>query len=211
MLPRLYPITLIMLWAVTAATSFAGHKACPAGADCAPSCERAVDTTKMYLVPEQHATTVPSLNLRDVATTVPTMDLKIDFKEEKRTVCVTSLKPREEDRVVTSTTMVPETHIDPCTHCQTITYRPVCQTKTVKVTVMDCVQETREVIVRVPVITPVESTRTFKQYAIDATTVPVVATTYRVIKMPGTATLPVPPPPCFTPSSGPAGCAPAGQ
>src|SRR5438128_9979037 len=181
MLPHLYPVTLIMLWAVTAATSFAGPRAGPAAADCAPNCERTLDITKIYLVPEQCATTVPSMNLREVATTVPTMDLKIDFKEEKRTVCVTSLKPREEDRVVTSTTMVPETHIDPSTHCQTIKYRPVCQTKTVKVTVMDCVQETREVIVRVPILTPVDSSIVVKQLAVDMTTVPAVATTYRVV------------------------------
>ena len=192
-----------MLWAVTAATSFAQHQACPAGAACAPSCERTIDTTKIYLVPEERATTVPTLNLREVATTVPTMDLKIDFKEEKRTVCVTSLKPREEDRVVTSTTMVPETHIDPCTHCQTITYKQVCQTKVVKVTVMDCVQETREVIVRVPVLTPVESLVVVKQLAIDVATLPAVATTYRVVTLPSTLSVPVPPPPCLPPSCGP--------
>src|SRR5205085_4508169 len=104
MLPRLYPIILTMLWAATAATSFADHKACPAGAACAPSCERTIDTTKIYLVPEQNATTKRILELREVAVTVPTMDLQIDFKEEKRTVSVTSLRPREEDRVVTSTT-----------------------------------------------------------------------------------------------------------
>ena len=205
MLPRLYSITLIMLWAVTAATSFAGPRAGPAAADCAPNCERTLDTTKIYLVPEQRATTVPSLNLREVATTVPTMDLKIDFKEEKRTVCVTSLKPREEDRVVTSTTMVPETHMDPCTHCQTITYRPVSQTKTVKVTVMDCVQETREVIVRVPILTPVESSVVVKQLAVDVTTVPAVATTYKLVTMPGTLSVPVPPRPCLPPSCGHSG------
>lgn len=205
MLPYLYPITLIMLWAVTAATSFAGPGAGPAPADCAPSCERTLDTTKVYLVPEQRATTVPSYNLREVATTVPTINLKIDFKEEKRTVCVTSLKPREEERVVTSTTMVPETHIDPCTHCQTIKYRPVCQTKTVKVTVMDCVQETREVIVRVPVLTPVESSVVVKQLAVDVTTVPAVTTTYKVVTMPGTLSVPVPPQPCLPPSCGHSG------
>src|SRR4051794_6277495 len=121
MLPRLYATTLIMLCPVMATMSYA-HP--PAAADCGPSCERTVTTTKVHLVPEQHATTLPSLKLREVATTVPTIEMKIDFKLEKRTVCVTSLRPREEDRVVTSTTMVPETHIDPCTKCQTITYKP---------------------------------------------------------------------------------------
>jgi hypothetical protein len=183
----------------------AGPGADPAAADCAPSCERTLNTTKVYLVPEQHATTVPSLNLREVATTVPTMGLKIDFKEEKRTVCVTSLKPREEDRVVTSTTMVPETYIDPCTHCQTTKYTPVCQTKTVKVTVMDCVQETREVIVKVPILTPVESAVVVKQLALDVATLPAVATTYRLVTMPSTLSVPVPPPPCLPPSCGQSG------
>jgi hypothetical protein len=200
-----------MLWAVTAATSFAEHKACPAGADCAASCERTIDTTKIYLVPEQHATTVPTLNLREVATTVPITDLKIEFKEEKRTVCVTALKPREEERVITYTTLVPETHIDPCTHCQTTTYKPVCQTKTVKMTVMDCVQETREVTVKVPVLTPVESSVVVKQFAVDATTVPAVATTYRVVTLPGTVTVPVPPRPCLPMSCGPSGCGHSGH
>jgi hypothetical protein len=194
-----------MLWAVTAATSFAGPEAGPAAADCAPSCERTLDTTKTYLVPQQCATTVPRHNLREVATTVPTMGLKIDYKEEKRTVCVTSLKPREEDRVVTSTTMVPDTHIDTCTHCQTITYRPVCQTKTVKVTVMDCVQETREVIVKVPVLTPVESSVVVKRLVVDVTTVPAVTTTYKLVTMPGTLSVPVPPQPCLPPSCGHSG------
>jgi hypothetical protein len=151
-------------------------------------------------VPEQHATTVPSLKLREVATTVPTMDLKIDFKEEKRTVCVSSLKPREEDRVITSTTMVPETYIDPCTHCQTTKYTPVCQTKIVKVTVMDRVEETKEVVVRVPILTPVESSVVVKRLALDATTVPAVATTYRLVTMPTTLSVPALPPPCLPPT-----------
>jgi hypothetical protein len=158
----------------------------------------------VYLVPEQRATTVPSLNLREVATTVPTMGLKIDFKEEKRTVCVNSLKPREEDRVVTSTTMVPETYIDPCTHCQTTKYTPVSQTKIVKVTVMDCVQETKEVIVKVPILTPVESSVVVKRLALDVTTVPAVATTYRLVTIPSTVTVPAPPP-CLPPSCGQSG------
>lgn len=201
MLPRQYVITLILLWAVTAATA-AGPKACPAGTDCAPSCERTLQTNKVILVPEQSATTVRKLELREVATTVPTMALQIDFKEEKRTVCFTSLKPREEERVVTSTTMVPETHIDPCTHCQTIKYKPVCLTRTVKVTVMERVQETREVIVRVPVVTPVESAVVVKQLAVDEITVPAVATSYRVLTVPNTLTVPMPPPPCLSPSCG---------
>jgi hypothetical protein len=159
----------------------------------------------MHLVPEQHATTVPKLNLREVATSVPTMDLKIDFKEEKRTVVVTSLKPREEDRVVTSTTLVPETHVDPCTHCQTITYRPVCVTKTVKVTVMDPVQETREVIVKVPILTPVERSVVVRHLTVDATTVPAVATTYKLVTIPGTVSVPVPPRPILPPSCGHSG------
>jgi hypothetical protein len=198
MLPRLYAITLIVLSAGTAAISFADQPA----PDCAPSCERTLNTTKVHLVPEQHATTVPHLNLREVATTVPTMDLKIDFKEEKHTVVVTSLKPREEDRVVTSTTLVPETHIDPCTHCQTITYRPVCVTKTVKVTVMDPVQETKEVIVRVPILTPVESSVVVRRLTVDVTTVPAVATTYRLVTIPGTVSVPVPPRPILPPFCG---------
>src|SRR5262245_312323 len=201
MLPRLYAITSIVLCAGTAATAFAQHPA----AECAPSCERTVDTTKVYLVPEQHATTVPSVKLREVATTVPTMGLKIDFKEEKRTVVVTSLKPRQEDRVVTSTTMVPETHIDACTHCQTTTYRPVCVTKTVKVTVMEPVQETKEVIVRVPILTPVERSVVVRQMTLDVTTVPAVATTYKLVTVPGTASVPVPPRPILPPSCGPSG------
>jgi hypothetical protein len=201
MLPRLYAIALLTLCALTAATSFADH---PAATDYGPSCERTVNITKVHLVPEQHATTLPVLKLREVATTVPTMDLKIDFREEKRIVLVTTLKPREEERVVTSTTMVPETHIDPCTHCQTITYKPVCLSKVVKVTVMDSVQEPREVIVKVPVLTPVESAVVVKQLTVDVTTVPAIATTYKAHIIPSTVTVPAPPqpilpPPCVQP------------
>jgi hypothetical protein len=194
-------MTLTALWAGTAATSFADSPA----ADCAPGGERTLNTKKVYLVPEQHATTVPSLTLREVATTVPTTELRIDFKEEKRTVIVTSLRPRQEDRVVTSTTMVPETHIDPITHCQTTTYTPVCVTKIVKVTVMDSVQETREVVVMVPVLTPVESAVVVTRLTVDATTVPAVATTYKLVTVPGTASVPVPPRPALPPSCGPSG------
>ncbi len=136
---------------------------------------------------------------------MPTTDLKIDFKEERRTVVVTSLKPRQEDHVVTSTTLVPETHIDPITHCQITTYRPVCVTKTVTVTVMDSVQETREVIVRVPVLTPVASAVVVTRLTVDATTVPAVATTYKLVTAPGTVSVPVPPRPILPPSCGPSG------
>jgi hypothetical protein len=205
MSPRLYPTTLMILWAVTAQTSFAGPEAEPAAAACAPSCERTLNTTRVYLVPEDHATTVPSLKLREVNTTVPTMGLKIDFREEKRTVCVTSLKPREEERVVTSTTLVPETCIDPCTHCQTTKYTPVCQTKIVKVTVMDRVEETKVVIVRVPILTPVETSVVVTRLALDVTTVPAVATTYKLVTMPTTLTVPALPAPCLPPPCGPAG------
>jgi hypothetical protein len=196
---------LIVLWAATAGTSFAGPAADPVAADCAPSCEGTINTTKVHLVPEQHATTVPSLKLREVATTVPTTDLKIDFREEKRTVCVTSLKPREEERVITTTTMVPETCIDPYTHCQTTKYTPVCQTKVVKVTVMDRVEETKEVIVKVPVLTPVESSVVVKRLTLDVTTVPAVATTYKLVTVPSMVTVPVPPPPCLPPPCPPPG------
>ncbi len=187
------------LCAGTAAPSFAG----PPTAECAPGCDRPLDTTKVYLVPEEHATTVPSLTLREVATTVPTTDLKITFREEKRTVVVTAVKPRQEDRVVTSTTLVPETHVDPCTNCQTTTYRPVCVTKVVKVTVMDSVQETRDVVVRVPVLTPVESAAVVTRLTLDATTVPAVKTTYRLMTVPGTVSVPAPPPPALPPPCGP--------
>ena len=201
MVPRLYAITLTAFCVGTAATSFAD----PPAADCAPSGGRTLNTTKVYLVPEQHATTVPSLALREVATTVPITDLRIDFKEEKRTVLVTSLKPRQEDRVVTSTTLVPETHVDPNTRCQTTTYTPVCVTKIVKVTVMDSVQETRDVVVMVPVLTPVESAVVVKRLTVDATTVPAVATTYKLVTVPGTASVPGPPRPILPPSCGPSG------
>jgi hypothetical protein len=201
MLPRLYPTTLIVLWAATAGTAFAGPEADPVAADCAPSCERKLCNTQVYLVPQQHATTLPSLKVREVNTTVPTMGLKIDFKEEKRTVCVTSVKPREEERVVTSTTMVPETYIDPHTHCEATRYTPVCLTKTVKVTVMDCVQETKEVIVKVPVLTPVESSVVVTRLALDVSTVPAVANTYKLVIMPSKLSVPALPPPCLPPSS----------
>ena len=62
MLPRLYPITLIMLWAVMAASSLAGPNDGPACAACAPSCERTIDTTKVYLVPEQCVTVKPTVD-----------------------------------------------------------------------------------------------------------------------------------------------------
>jgi hypothetical protein len=199
MLPRLYRFSALLAWVLSAAFAYAGHKSCPADGSAAP-CETTLQSTKVHLVPEQSETTLPRLQVREVVTPFPAMDVKIDFKEEKRTVTVTSVKPREEERVVTSTTMVPEMSIDPCTHCQTITYKPVCLSKTVKVTVMDCITETKEVTVRLPVLTPVESTVYVKQLAVDVTTVPAICTTYKAVVMPTTVTVPLPPPvslPCL--------------
>jgi hypothetical protein len=101
--------------------------------------------------------------------------------------------------------MVPETHIDPITHCQTTTYTPVCVTKIVKVTVMDSVQETRDVTVVVPVLTPVESAVVVKRLTVDATTVPAVVTTYKLVRVSGTVSVPVPPRPILPRSCGPSG------
>src|SRR5262245_61660354 len=156
---------------------------CPAACGPAP-CDKTVCHKQVLLVPTQEATILPQINIREVATRVPATTLAVEFKEEKRCVTVTTAKPREEERVVYSTTLIPETTVDPCTGRCCTTYREVCQSKVVKVQVIDHVCETKEVTVKVPVLKQVPTEYVVKQLTADWTSRPAVQTRLDAVVIP---------------------------
>lgn len=181
-----------------------GHKE-HAGPACAADCgcgDRTIHATKVLLVEKQETCAKPVLNIREVSMIVPTMSMAVDYKEEKRCVTVLVAKPREVEQTISSVTCVPETTVDPCTGCSHTTYKQVPFCKTVKVTVYDQVEEKKEVIVKVPVLKPVETQVGIKYLTADWTTQAVTynrldaVVTPMEIKFPCAPPVPPPPPSC---------------
>jgi len=118
---------------------------------CAP-CERHLRHTEVKIYETQELVTVPEINIKEIVTKVPVKGVEVKYKEEKRSITIMVEKEREEERLVTSTTCIPETTIDPCTGCSITTYKHVPVCKTVKIKVWDVVPETKEYTVQVPVL-----------------------------------------------------------
>lgn len=168
----------------------------PVHEDCAPP-ERTLCFPKTYLVEERRETVVPRLAiLPEVVGRL--QGIEVRFKEEKRTVSVTKLVPREVEKTFCTTKMVPVTTTDPCTgHCCTH-YEAVPDVKTVKVTVYDVVPETQEVIVKVPEVVPGQEfnvVRLVPYRTMEAA----IEMRLKAVTVPNEVKVPLPPPPCPEP------------
>jgi hypothetical protein len=163
-----------------------------------PPQEHTVSTLNAHLVEEQTLQFVPRPTLQEVLARVPTADVDIEYKEETRSCTVMVLKPRWEERVVTAMTPVPEVTTDPCTGCAHIDYKQVPVTKTVQVQVFDQVPETREYVVKVPVVRPVEKQALFRRFTLVTTPQPEIEKTFKLIAVPNE--LKIPAPSCALPS-----------
>jgi hypothetical protein len=192
MLGRKSLLASVGAWSVCAVFAVGGDKHHHHAVPCAPA-DRTVTVNEVKLVEEQDLITVPQLPVRAVVTRVPIMGVDIEYKEEKRSVTVMVLKPREVETEVTTISTVPETTCDPCTGKLCITYRQIPICKTVKTTVYETVPETREYNVRVPVIKPVERAADVTTLAVDEISAAATLTRLQVIQTPNEITIPAPP------------------
>lgn len=181
-------------------------------APCPEACPRPpVNVTipaKIHVIEEARETTLPTLNVREVEVgrAIQT-DLAVTYKEERRKVTVMVSKPRtvEQPMTITRTEMVPE--CDPCTGKTCMVPHPICETKMVKTTVFDVVPEEREILVRVPVIKPVEVPVAVTMLALEQITVPAIETRLRTeVVPPMTLTVLPPRPPAPLPPPCPPPC-----
>jgi hypothetical protein len=140
---------------------------------------RTICLDKVHLVEDQCATTFPKLSLRDEVIGTK-QEMELYYQEERQTVTAMVQKPREVEQQVECTTMEPSTTIDPSTGCPHTIYKPVQVIRTVKITVYDCVPETREVIVRVPCLRPGKEFL-LKRLVLDCTQEPAIRKTLRAV------------------------------
>lgn len=169
---------------------------------CAP---KFITLPRVYLMEEQHETVKPKLKVREVEVG-RARELEVFYREEKRKVVISSLKPRECERQIISTRVEPFESCDPCTGKTITTYKSVPYTRTVKVTVYDRVMEEREVVVKIPCLRP-GGELSVKKLTVDGYSVPAVRKTYKAVKVgvevplnPIPLAPPLPPPPvCILP------------
>lgn len=174
----------------------------PAMEPCGPTMERTINQLRLHLVEEQTAIVVPKLTLREEVRPQIVPDLEVRYRDEKRVVQVQVLKPREVEQLMTYMKLVLETTVD-CTGKPCTIQRKVPAEKTVKVTVFDTEYVDREVIVRVPVLVPVEREVLVKRFVLDCTTEAAIRKQLHAETVPNEIKVPVPmpvqPPPCPAP------------
>ncbi len=179
----------------------------PAGP--APVCEKIIHRQQYYLVPQEQATCIENLSLREIeAGRNKVIDLELGFKETTHVGNEIVLKPREVEQEVVchKTEAVPGTdcHGRPCT-----TYKQTPVVHKVKVTVYEPVCEKREFIVRSPVVKEVETEMLVKKLVLDRTEEPAIKRTLKAvhvedqIKVPIYELPPLRPLPCPAPAPAP--------
>lgn len=141
--------------------------------------EKEVSCTVMRCIPRE------VIEQRKICVMVPEM------KQEKRTITVCKSVPREIEREVTCTKMVPVTCTDPCTGCCYTVCKPQCYTVKVKQIVCDLVPEQKEIVVNVCSYHPEERTIQCKRCVIDYKPETVVRKVYECIKVPYQTTVKV--------------------
>jgi hypothetical protein len=165
----------------------------PPGPSCGPTISAPVPT----LIEDQVETTMPQLRLREqVIGSIAALD--VDYRDEKRTVTVLVPKEREVVQDIVATELKPVTVTDPCTgKCHT-EYEPCQVINQIKTIVVETVPETREVVVRVPVLKPA-APFLVKRLVVDFGTVEAVEKRLRALNVPNEVVVPpaCPLPPCL--------------
>jgi hypothetical protein len=159
---------------------------------CAPPVEHTSSVRRIRIAEVQEMTTVPRLPVREEIVKVPFLATDVEYREEKQLVTVMVAKPRQEMREIRSVSTVQETTIDPCTGCPCTTSREVPNCRSVLVDVVDYVPETREVIVKVPVLKPVEKLAVVKRIVVDHIEVPARITHFQAVETAAEVTTPMP-------------------
>jgi hypothetical protein len=175
----------------------------PAPAEPAPCPTRDINicTRQVYLIPEQHATTISGLKVREVECgTDQVFRLDIDYKEEKFVCTEMALKERTVEQEVACCKVEPRTTIDPTTGKTCTVYEEVPEVKKVVVTVYELVPVQREYVVRVPCIKRTDTDMIVKKLAVDHVTEPAIEQRLqaKIIPCEAHVAVPVCPPACLS-------------
>lgn len=135
---------------------------------CAP-CERWTRLHQLFLRESQNAATACRMHLVPNEAPGCVSGFTIDWQEQKQTVTVLELKPREVEQCVTCTKWEHAEQVDPCTGCVKKVRRCVPYTKTLTVTMYDLVPTTREVVVRVPCLKPTSNEVILRRLCLEET------------------------------------------
>lgn len=159
-----------------------------------PPCGMAGETVmrkQVLLVPEESATTLPRINLREVdLCREKRTRLEIDWKEEKRTCTEMVLKEKTVEQEVTCMTVKPEKVVDPATGQACTVYKQVPEVQKIAIKTYEVVPEVREYLVRYPCLKPVENEVLIKKLEIDRITIPAVEHRLRAVVTP--CVIPIP-------------------
>ncbi len=185
-----------MVWAALTGAGRAEH-VLPTPQPCAPIVEKTISLPRTYLMEEQSATTLPELKVREVEVG-RARELEVAYREERRQVVVMTLRPREVEKHVVVTTLVPVTTPGPCPGKYVTTYERAQTVRTFKATEYDCVPEARVVVVKVPYLRPGGDV-VVKKLTVDATTVSAIQTKFRAVTIPSEIVVPAPPCPLAHP------------
>jgi hypothetical protein len=178
---------------------------------CGPTLEKTIHGVNVFLQEVQKAITVPNLTLRDVVSPpCKRPSIKLDWREEKHPVTEIVMKPHEVEQEVVCTKTEKVTTIDPCTGKPCTVFKEVPYVKKVKITEFEAVPVQRQIVVRIPVLKPVEEEIRIKTLAVDHTREAAIRKELRAITIPwevhvqvpvGLPPLPLPPcpPPCAPP------------
>ncbi len=176
-----------------------------------PVCEKTIPRRETYLVPQEQATCIENLSLREIeACRRKVTDYQLDFKETTHVGTEIVLKPKEVEQEVichkTEAVQGTDCHGNPCT-----TYKQVPVVHKVTVTVYEPVREKREFIVRSPIVRAVESEMIVKKLVLDRTEEPAIRRTFKAVQVEEQIKVPIYqlpplPPRCPTPCATPAPC-----
>jgi|SRR6516162_553869 hypothetical protein len=191
---QLFSICLVALGASLVATAHAQEKierlpsvAAPTvGPDssCAAT-EKTICTKKVYLIPEQCATTLPRMALREVEVCKEKRTiLQLDWREEKFECTEMELKENTAEQEVTCLTVKEEKTTDPATGATCTVYKQVPETVRVKISTFELVPVQRQYVVRIPLLKSEERDVVVKKLEVDRSTIPAVATRYRAETIP---------------------------
>jgi hypothetical protein len=156
-----------------------------------PIPSRTIPYPSVLLLEDTKPFAYAKLNLLEQVGGVVSDGPEVVYREVKQSLTVMELRPREEERLMTSTTFCWETVTDPHTgHCQTVCHQ-VPVVKKVKVTVFDRVPVVKEVVVRVPTFKPGKDAE-IRLFQVASSTEAALLKRCHVIFTPNEAVVPTP-------------------
>jgi hypothetical protein len=149
---------------------------------------RTISLPSYTLQEVQSATTLPRMKLRDEIVGVQCGGPVLDYIEQRQTITVIELTPRQTTQQVTCMTSEPVTTVDECGKCCTV-YQQVPSVKDVTITVFEPKSVQKDVIVRVPVLKPGKDLQV-RRLVLDQYTIPAVESRFNLLTVPNEVAVP---------------------